>query len=75
MGQIRNIRLLKEIAIVVKQLRESRNLSQEEVYNEINIHIGRIETGKANLSVSTLEMLCSYFKISMSDFFKRIENL
>jgi transcriptional regulator with XRE-family HTH domain len=75
MGQIRNIKLLKDIAIVIKQLREAKDVSQETVYNEINIHIGRIETAKANLSVSTLAALCDYFGISLSEFLKRVEDL
>ena len=75
MGQIRDIRLLQKIALILKQLREENELTQEEVYNDTNIHVGRIETAKANLSVSTLSALCKYFKIKASDFHKRIENL
>lgn len=75
MGQLRDIKLLQKIALVTKQLREEKNLTQEEVYNDTNIHIGRIETAKANLSVSTLSALCKYFKIKMSDFHNRVESL
>lgn len=74
MGQIRDIRLLQKIALVLKDLREESNLTQEEVYNDTNIHVGRIETSKANLSVSTLSALCKYFNIKLSDFHKRVEN-
>jgi transcriptional regulator with XRE-family HTH domain len=66
---------LQKIALVIKELRDERELSQEEVYNETNIHIGRIETAKANLSVSTLSALCKFFKIKLSDFLKRVESL
>jgi len=75
MPQIRDKKLLQKIAIVIKELRNNIELSQEEVYNETNIHIGRIETAKANLSVSTLSALCKYFKITLSDFHKRVESL
>ena len=75
MPQIRDKKLLQRIAIVVKQLRTEAELSQEDVYNDTNIHVGRIETSKANLSVSTLSALCKYFKISLSDFHRRAENL
>jgi transcriptional regulator with XRE-family HTH domain len=75
MGQIRDIKLLQKIALVIKQLREENNLTQEDVYNDTNIHIGRIETSKANLSVSTLSALCKYFKIKISEFHKRVESL
>jgi len=75
MRQIKDIKLLQKIALVAKQLREEKGVTQEDVYNDINIHIGRIETAKANLSVSTLSALCKYFKIKISDFHKRVESL
>lgn len=75
MGQLRDTQLLQKIAIVIKQLREDQGLSQEDVYNDTNIHIGRIETAKANLSVSTLSALCKYFKLPLSEFHRKIEQL
>lgn len=75
MGQIRDNKLLQKIALVVKQLREEKGVSQEEVYNETNIHIGRIETAKANVTVSTLGALCRYFKVSLSEFHKKVESI
>lgn len=75
MNQLRDSKLLQKIAIVIKQLRDEKGISQEEVYNDINIHIGRIETAKANLSVSTLAALCKYFNISLSEFHRRVESL
>jgi transcriptional regulator with XRE-family HTH domain len=75
MGQLRDKKLLKNIALVIKELRETHDLTQEEVYNDTNIHVGRIETAKANLTVSTLSALCNYFKLSLSEFHKKVENL
>lgn len=75
MGQLRDTKLLKKIALVIKELREENGLTQEDVYNEINIHIGRIETSKANLTVSTLSALCRFFKIKLSEFHRRVEEL
>ena len=75
MPQIRDKKLLQKIAIVIKELRSNMELSQEDVYNDTNIHIGRIETAKANLSVSTLSALCKYFRITLSDFHKKVEGL
>ncbi len=75
MPQIRDNKLLQKIAIAIKELREKEELTQEDVYNDTNIHIGRIETARANLSVSTLSALCKYFKVSLSDFHKKVENL
>jgi len=73
MGQLRNTLLLKKIAAVVKELREDNNLTQEDVYYDTKIHIGRIEAYKTNISVSTLSVLCKYFEISLSEFYKKVE--
>jgi transcriptional regulator with XRE-family HTH domain len=75
MGQLRDINLLKNIAIVLKRLREEKGLNQDEVYDATKIHIGRIETAKANLSVSTLSCLCEFFEISLSEFHRKVEDL
>ncbi len=75
MSQIRDTKLLQRIALVIKELRDEKKLTQEDVFNDTNIHIGRIETSKANVTVSTLSALCKYFKIRVSDFHKRVEEL
>jgi transcriptional regulator with XRE-family HTH domain len=73
MGQFRDEILLKKIAVRLQQLRNEKSLTQEDVYNDTNIHIGRIEQGKLNVSVSTLKQLCDYYKIGLIDFFKGID--
>ena len=75
MPQIRDTKLLQKIALAAKQLREEKGLTQEDVYNETNIHIGRIETAKANLSVSTLAALCKFYKMKLSEFLKIVESI
>ena len=72
MAQIRDQELLHRIGLKLKQLREKKGLSQEQIYNETVIHIARIETAKVNVSVSTVSILCDYFEISLSEFFKKI---
>lgn len=72
MGQIKNKALLKKIAQKIKTLREERDITQEEFYHDTNIHIGRIETAQANITVSTLDAICKYFKISLKEFFEGI---
>jgi len=62
--------LLYKIATKIKQLRELQNVSQETFYIDTDIHIARIETGKLNISVSTLQDICNYFNISLSEFFQ-----
>lgn len=66
--------LLKAIAKQVKRIRQSRKLSQEEVYLDTEIHCACLEQGKLNITIITLKRLCDYFGLSLSDFFKEIEN-
>jgi len=70
MAQIVNKYLLEQIAIKIKKLRKSKGVSQEEVYNDTGIHIGRIETARSNVTVSTLNALCIYFDTEIGAFFK-----
>jgi len=71
--QRRNKELLLKIAQKIKQLREGKDISQDLFYIETDIHIARIETGKLNITVSTLQDICDYFGISLSDFFKEVK--
>jgi transcriptional regulator with XRE-family HTH domain len=75
MPQLRDKVLLQKIALVIKKLREKYELTQEDVYNDTNIHVGRIETARGNVSVSTLSALCKYFNLSLSKFHKMVEDL
>ena len=58
---------------VVAQLRHARNLSQKQVFTDTDINIGRIESGRGNISVSTLADLCAYYGIPLREFFERLE--
>lgn len=75
MSQLREIQLLQKIAVVLKELREQDGVTQETVFGETGIHIGRIETARANVTVSTLSKLCDHFGISLSEFFEKVERL
>ncbi len=75
MAQIKDITLLQKIATVLKEIREANGLTQNDVYYDTKIHIGRIESYKVNLTVSTLSILCQYFEISLSNFYKRVEEV
>jgi transcriptional regulator with XRE-family HTH domain len=70
MGQIKNKELLDKIASKIKALREAQNLTQEEVINDTGINIIRIEMGINNMTISTLEALCKYFKTTLGEFCK-----
>ena len=68
-----NKELLLGIAQKIKQLREEKGVSQDIFYIDTDIHIARIETGKLNITVSTLQAIFEYFEISLSDFFKEMK--
>lgn len=70
--QWRNDVLIEEIARRLKDLRIGRGVSQETVYFNTGIHIGKIETEKYNITVSTLSKLCDYYQITLEEFFKGI---
>ncbi|MDA3613605.1 helix-turn-helix domain-containing protein [Polluticaenibacter yanchengensis] len=79
MKQIKNDVLVRAIAIVFKRLREKTGLSQEKVMDDLKIdkglslHVGRLETAKINPTISTIDALCVYYNISLSNFFKLVE--
>ena len=61
------------IARNIRRLREFKNLSQKETCAGSGIPQGqysRIENGKVEPSVSTLEKLAKVFEVSISEFFK-----
>lgn len=54
--------LEKKIGLAVRSLRERRNLYRREISDRLGLHenvYGRIETGKARLTVSRLIAVCS----------------
>ena len=57
----------------LRELRHARNLSQKQVFTDTDINIGRIESGRGNISVSTLADLCAYYGIPLREFFERLE--
>lgn len=65
----------KVVAIIahnIKRLREVKGLSQKEIYTGSGIPQGqysRIENGKVEPSVSTLEKLAKVLEVSISEFF------
>ena len=68
-----NTTLLRKIAQRIKQLREEKKISQDTFFIETDIHIARIETGKINITISTLNDICDYFSISLADFFSSLK--
>ena len=65
--------LLKAIAAEIRRIRLSKGLSQETIYLDTEIHCARLEQGRLNVTVGTLKRLCDYFGLTLSEFFKEIE--
>ena len=72
MTQIRNQALLKKIANRIKKYREEQGVTQEQFFFDTGIHLGRIESTKTNITVSTLDAICKYFDLSIEEFFKEL---
>lgn len=73
--QYQDKELLLQVIEAIKYLRKSKKVTLEVLYFDTGIHIARIEQGKTNITVSTLSKICSYFDITLLDFFKLCEEL
>jgi transcriptional regulator with XRE-family HTH domain len=69
MAHLTDPSLLRQIATRLKAVREARGLTQEQVFVDTTIHVGRIETARINVTVSTVAALCTYFEIDLPTFF------
>ena len=65
--------VVRGVVAQLRELRHARNLSQKQVFTDTDINIGRIESGRGNISVSTLADLCAYYAIPLREFFERLE--
>ncbi|MFM1914762.1 MAG: hypothetical protein RLZZ531_431 [Bacteroidota bacterium] len=72
-AQIKDTILLNSIVVGLKTVRKDRQVTQEDFYNDTGIHISRIETGKVNITISTLKVILDYYNVSLSDFFEKIK--
>lgn len=72
-GYKRNDILLKEVAKKLKHLRETKDLSQADVYIDTDLNMARVEGGKTSIILTTLCSLCDYYGITLEEFFKGIK--
>jgi len=73
MAQIKNDILLEKIILEIRRLRIERGITHEKFYLDTNIHIGRIESEKQNITISTLDAICQYLGITLKDFFNEMD--
>lgn len=69
MAQRNNQQLQLQLAQKLKSLRKQKGVSQQQVYHDTDVHIGRLETGKMNATISTVAILCEYFGLTLAEFF------
>lgn len=65
--------LIKRIAQRIKQLRNAKGMSQRLMYYDTEINVGRLETGKEDIKITTIDKLCKYFDLTFEEFFRDIE--
>ncbi|MBA9077076.1 helix-turn-helix domain-containing protein [Rufibacter quisquiliarum] len=71
MARLRNQRLIGAVAARVKQLREAKGVTLEVVFLDTGIHLARLEAGRANVTLSTLEAVCQYLGVTLEEFFSK----
>ncbi|WP_417370228.1 helix-turn-helix domain-containing protein [Flavobacterium beibuense] len=69
-----NTDLLRWLAKRIKELRVQKNLTQLQCFHDTNVHIGRIEQGKRDISFTTLIKICDCFNITPEEVFKRFDD-
>ncbi len=65
------------IPAVIKKFRKDKSLSQQQVADAIKmnrVQYTRIETGKAEVTTSTLQKIAKVLDVPMTDFFKEDNN-
>jgi len=72
-NQRHNELLMKRVSDRFRSLRNAKGLTQKDVYRLTGIHIGRIEAGNSNTTVSTFSALCKFYEITFGEFFDGIE--
>lgn len=68
-------RLLKRLAMTLKQVRRESNITQDQVKQHTGVHLDKIESGKQNITLCTLKKVCDHCGISMSEFMKKLEKI
>lgn len=62
--------LLSTLANRVKELRTKKGVTQQQAFIDSGVHFGRVEQGKRDASITTINKICNYFEISITEFFE-----
>jgi predicted transcriptional regulator len=66
-----NKHLLQKVIAELISIRKAKGIKQEDVYFDTGVHIGRIETGNFDLTLTTLKKLTDYYKTDLASLFKK----
>lgn len=64
---------LLKIAFKLRILRRKLGQTQREASKATGQNIGNIEAGKLNINISTLDLLCKYYGLTLVEFFDDID--
>jgi transcriptional regulator with XRE-family HTH domain len=73
MNNLRNQKLLEKFGIHIKALRKSKGMTQEELAYASDMELSqvyRIEKGKVNATITTIEALSKGLEISIGELLK-----
>lgn len=70
--QRRNDFLVEQVLIRLKDIRKARGLTQENVRFDTDLNIGRIESGRHSISLTTLADLCDHYEVTLEEFFGNV---
>lgn len=65
--------MLRAIAKKLKDLRAKTGLSQFEIAKQTGQNVGRMEAAQSNMTISSLEKICRFYKVTLEEFFDSIE--
>ncbi|MBS1647832.1 MAG: helix-turn-helix domain-containing protein [Bacteroidetes bacterium] len=65
--------LLQKVIAELISIRKAKGIKQEDVCFDIGVHIGRIESGNFDLTLTTLKKLTDYYETDLASFFKKIK--
>ena len=60
--------VLLHLARRIKELRKTKGVTQEQMYNDTGIHVARIEQGQRDISFTTLLKIAKYFEVELDVF-------
>jgi hypothetical protein len=65
----------RALATELRKEREKAGKTQNDVYNETNINMARLEKGDCSITLFTFMLLCKYFDVQSNQVLCRLESI